>query len=492
MKRFHPIEPILFGLLASWAVASFFVRQSNLALYQNMNVLDAAGYLVVFIREIWPNLLGWSSAIWGSIFYATTSGALTSVLGVAAAFVYKRLGWTRRLFVLILLTFWAFALFLLNFKGFSPLGTALWSVCPLVFLLAVVTGRSDSRIGLTGGLTFVLPLLIIGVLWIGATAGAGATRTFLDVRDYVFWSNPAGKGLVNFYYKYTLYPAEAFKSLRQKTLKRVRIVQSADASTAQRLEIAFLDQDYLPLPEGQDVDVTAVLKDDVVRFLAPNLVQKTDLAYLLTDPEFYLDEFSDKVDRNLPLRRLILVSLLIGLPTGLYLLIFCLFRGLFRFFLSEKKAALGAGLCCLALGVILLAPIMYGRMAVTDDIKSMLSSDSWWSRTAGLRTVVEKEKDISGFDYSRFINSPHVAERYWVAVALGASSDARTIPDLQRMLYDPDINVACMALRSLGIRRPPDALAQVRRSLEATDHWYVQWYAYRAMRSLGWRQTVSK
>jgi hypothetical protein len=492
MKRFHPIEPILFGLFASWAVASFFVHQSNLALHENLMILDSAGYMVVPTRDIWPNLLNWGPAVWGAVFYATTSGVLTSVLGVAAAHIYRRLGWSRRLYILILVTFWAFGLLLLNFKGFSPLAATLWSVGPLVFLLAVITDRSNEKTGKTTLLTFILPLLIIGVLWGGAAVNAGATRTFLDVRDYVFWSNPIGKGLVNFYYKYTLYPAEAFKSLRQKTLKRVRIIQDADAPTALRLEVAFLDQDYLPLPEGQSVDVTAVLKDEVIHFNAPNVVQKTDLVDFLADPEFYLDELSDRLDRNLPMRRFTLISLLIGLPAGLYLFLFCLFRGVFRFITTERRAAVGAGLCCLALGMILLTPIMIGRMAVTDNVRTMFASDSWWSRTAGLRTAVEQKKDIAGFDYERFINSPHVAERYWVAVALGESSDARTIPDLQRMLYDPDINVACMALRSMGLRRPADALGQVRRSLEATDHWYVQWYAYRALRALGWRQTVSK
>ena len=455
MKRFHPIEPILFGLLASWAVASFFVRQSNLALHETLIILDAAGYMVVPTREIWPNLLNWGPAIWGAVFYATTSGALTSVLGVTAAFIYRRLGWTRRLFVLILFTFWALGLLLLNIKGFSPLATTLWSVGPLVFVLAVITGRSGDKTGKTAVLIFILPLLVIGLLWGGAALNAGATRTFLDVRDYVFWSNPIGKGLVNFYYKYTLYPAEAFKSLRQKTLKRVRIIQDADDPTAQRLEVAFLDQDYLPLPDGQKVDVTAVLQDDVILFNSPNTVQKTDLPDFLADPEVYLELFSESVDRNLPLRRLTLVSLLIGLPAGLYLFLFCLFRGVFRFIATEKKAAVGAGLCCLALGTILLAPIIVGRMAATDNVQAMLESDSWWSRTAGLRGAIDQKKDIAGFDYDRFINSPHVAERYWVAVALGESSDVRTIPDLQRMLYDPDINVACMALRSMGLRRPP-------------------------------------
>jgi HEAT repeat protein len=32
------------------------------------------------------------------------------------------------------------------------------------------------------------------------------------------------------------------------------------------------------------------------------------------------------------------------------------------------------------------------------------------------------------------------------------------------------------------------AIDQVMRIMETSDDWYSQWYAYRALRSLGWKQ----
>ena len=42
---------------------------------------------------------------------------------------------------------------------------------------------------------------------------------FVSIRDQLLMSNPLGRKINNFYYQYTLFPAETFKSLDQKLLK---------------------------------------------------------------------------------------------------------------------------------------------------------------------------------------------------------------------------------------------------------------------------------
>ena len=56
------------------------------------------------------------------------------------------------------------------------------------------------------------------------------------------------------------------------------------------------------------------------------------------------------------------------------------------------------------------------------------------------------------------------------------------------MLDDPQINVRCMAFQSLGLRGDPAAVPTIIEGIRSSRDWYVQWYAYRALKHLGWNQ----
>ncbi|MBW1701613.1 MAG: HEAT repeat domain-containing protein [Deltaproteobacteria bacterium] len=69
-------------------------------------------------------------------------------------------------------------------------------------------------------------------------------------------------------------------------------------------------------------------------------------------------------------------------------------------------------------------------------------------------------------------------------------TDARG--DLLSFLDDPHPNVVCMAFYSLGRRGNMESAKKIMNRFETSDHWYEQWYAYKALRTLGWKQTKSK
>ena len=97
--------------------------------------------------------------------------------------------------------------------------------------------------------------------------------------------------------------------------------------------------------------------------------------------------------------------------------------------------------------------------------------------------------DVSGFpSYQRMLASPHIPERYWLAKALSVTRGPETHEDLLRLLDDPSPSVACMAFQSLGRRGDPRAIAEILNRIRTSDHWYPQWYAYRALKELGWKQ----
>ena len=67
-----------------------------------------------------------------------------------------------------------------------------------------------------------------------------------------------------------------------------------------------------------------------------------------------------------------------------------------------------------------------------------------------------------------------------------------TYKDLLVFLDDSYPNVVCMAFHSLGQRGKKRIVREIVKRIERSDHWYEQWYAYRALRTLGWTQIRSK
>ena len=54
----------------------------------------------------------------------------------------------------------------------------------------------------------------------------------------------------------------------------------------------------------------------------------------------------------------------------------------------------------------------------------------------------------------------------------------------------PAPNVVSMAYWSLGLRGDRSAAGEILKRLPLSEDWYNQWYAYNALRNLGWKQTI--
>jgi HEAT repeat protein len=91
--------------------------------------------------------------------------------------------------------------------------------------------------------------------------------------------------------------------------------------------------------------------------------------------------------------------------------------------------------------------------------------------------------------YPELLGSACVAERYWFVRTLANSRKPETYKDLLGFLNDTHPNVVSMALYGLGKRGNKEAIGTIMQLIKTSDDWYDQWYAYRALRALGWRQT---
>ncbi|MDB4442749.1 HEAT repeat domain-containing protein, partial [bacterium] len=110
-------------------------------------------------------------------------------------------------------------------------------------------------------------------------------------------------------------------------------------------------------------------------------------------------------------------------------------------------------------------------------------------RIAALKFIQQKKLDIAGYrSYLRLLKSPHPQERYWLAVAMAVSRSQESFMDLLAFLEDKNTNVRTMTLHSLGVRNNRQAIKHILEKIKTSHDWYDQLYAYKALRSLGWKQ----
>jgi hypothetical protein len=258
----------------------------------------------------------------------------------------------------------------------------------------------------------------------------------------------------------------------------------------------LLNYDYLAVATDDAVDLDLVQDGDMLVFKNEgSVVFQTTIADFLSNPAAALEEFSAKSDRNGFLRQFTFFSLVMGLPLILYLLLHALIRLLCCFFLDVRTSSLIASILCLIIGLSILIPFQYrrGKDIELKDVPQALASKSWQERVAALRIIERKGLEVSGFQpYPRLLASPHIAERYWLVRGLAVSRRPETYRDLLAFLDDPHPNVVSMAFYGLGRRGDRRGVSEILARIKTSDHWYNQWYAYKALRALGWKQRKSR
>jgi len=493
MNRYlYVCKAVLAGLITTQVIGTVHVYLSNIGLYHSMQMVKNAGYFPVPNEHLWGALQGFGAAFWGGLFFALSIGTGLSIGALLCAWTWDRLFKRRKAVVYIYLALWLMGIGAVNVNGFSAEATAyIIIVCPVVFLAAIFWMPSGKgletrlhRIAFLGApvllILFFLPL--------------AKRSVFLDIRDMVLLNNAIGRKINDFYYDYTLYAAQAFKSLEQKTLRTCRLALAENESHRDAIENIFLSRDYIIIAGDTPVDLSVVEQDGRLVFLyGGKAILSTSLREFSANPSLIFQQFSQKTDRFGPLRLLALISMAVGGPLCLYIMVNGLFYLLFILFMKQKRAGYAASLLCLLAGIFIALPL-YSLKAQSMNIKNpsaALESELWQERVAALRYIEKNGLADDHFfaDTQDRLASPHIAERYWYVRALGSSKSPAARKILLDALDDTSTNVVCMAFKALGRLKEKAAIQEIINRMEKSDKWYEQWYGYRALKSLGWRQT---
>lgn len=487
MRRAWHVKAMMVGLGVTQVLATVQVYLSDRAFFGIVARVHRAGYLTVPNEVIARTLIQWGPACLGGLFFTLTLGAGLSAFALVTAWTWDRLLDRHAGRLAVVAGCWAVVVVMVNAAGFSWMVSAYFLMVPAaVFAAAVrwIPAERESAVWLWR-LTPVVPLLALTLIW---TATADRFL-FMDIRDFLLLSNPIGQKVDRFYYRYTLYAAQVFKTLEQKTLKACYI-HSNGFSHLDRLKNILIHYDYLPVetPDGVDLEVIP-LKDGLTLKRSGRNVMQVSWVDFTVRPGHVLQQFSHSTDRYAPFRLATLLGLLVGFPVLLYMIVFALIQAGCSLFWGPFRSATTAAAVCLAVGLALLMPLRMGRSTgiPAERVYEALSASSWRQRVSALRTLVENRLEIGRFAaYRSMLTSPHVAERYWFAKALGASRMPETFSALEMLLEDPYPDVVSMTYFSLGRRGNKAAIKEILARIAESDHWYNQWYAYRALRALGW------
>jgi hypothetical protein len=208
-------------------------------------------------------------------------------------------------------------------------------------------------------------------------------------------------------------------------------------------------------------------------------------------PQKALQKYSEERDRHGALRQFTYLSLLIGFPVLIYIVLHFVLYCLTAWFLSRKSSSLTASMLCLIIGLLVLIYFQANKSSNIQikNIPEALESENLSIRIAALKSLPQKKLDIADYrSYPRLLKSPHPRERYWLVVAMAVSRSQESFMDLLKFLEDKNTNVRCMTFHSLGLLNNRQAIKPILEKIKLSHDWYAQLYAYKALRSLGWKQ----
>jgi len=485
---------VLAGLLVAQALATAHVYSSNLHLHNKITILNNSGYFIVPNIQTAVDLQGIDTALGSGLFFTLSVGAGLSMLSFAAAWLWIH-RFIRHKFVFILFTLLLIGIIYgVNHTGFVPFVTLYFILIPaIVFLLYVKLQppATTSRNQLVK-LVPVCSLIILALVWLTQLE----SRLFVNIRDYFLLSNPVGMKINDFYYRYTLYAAEVFKPLDQKTLCTVNLSHINDPVLSNRLEQKLKQYDYLSIATENKTDLTINQVQNGLTLTDGNsAVLQTSATKFFTDTKSLLSEYSQKTDRYAFFRHLTFYGILFGFPTLLYFLFYSILRLITGLFMQPSFATIASAAVCLVIGATAMIPVQQGGdVEVTGgNLPKAITSKNWKERVSAVKYIEEQRLEISRFPaYRKMLTSPHVPERYWVMRALAASRDSDTFNELLLLLKDPHPNVLSQTLYALGKRGSRKAIPAIIATINASNSWYVQRYGYNALKSLGWNQHGSK
>lgn len=520
LRLLYPARVVVLGLGVAQVVATVLVYLSNRALAAKIAAIRAAGYGPLPGVDISPSLKSVEAAFAGGAFFTLSTGAGLVVPAFVAVILILPLPRLYRVIrsrlfkpgfrflglavlaaagtaAVIPVVGWLVLLIRANARGFCPGLTAFLLLVPPPVIWAAVKWSPQragyKRLPWRSPFHFVLIAILLG-LW----ASHVDRDVFINFKDNLLLTSRPGSAIVDFYYRYTLYPAEVFKPLSGQQLKTCVVAGNPDPVTTGRLEKTLRKHDYFIIPGGGSrVDLKLVYQGDRL------ILGQNKKALMIVDRDRFLsatgeilEQFSTEADHNAVFRRFTLISLLGMAPLILYLAGYALFCLLPGSLMNIRAASFLVPVLCFVFwtGVMTVMDIPKVTELTRDRAAAAIREGTRKERLAALRYIHKKRLDITAFQgYRDLVSAPDLAQRYWLINSLGTSPNPLATDIIYPFLESKSAYIVCKAIAAAADQvRTGDALSRQRylnlilEKMQSADNWYVQFYAYKAAGRMGW------
>ncbi|MCW7755391.1 hypothetical protein OOT00_15520 [Desulfobotulus sp. H1] len=492
MHYFLPVLKILFpGLLASLLLGFLHIRYVIKPVLQMAEKLQTSGILAVPHGSAIHTMDGVFPSLQAAFLFVFSIGAGLSIGTFAFAWASRNLVRDSRWISIPATGLWAALLLFINHKGpvFFP---SLW-----IFLIPAITWkntlacipRSQIHESPFHKPAHLLPILLLAL----AALPLLSKGIFLDIRDSILFSTKPGLAISNAYYRHTLSAAEVIKPVAARQIKIYASHTALPPDTEKKLTDQGWHRTETSIrPHIRLIQTSAgidISGKGIRRTLVPD-------ASFHAAPGRILDQATLDGDRLDPFRLLILFSLVPGFPLLLYALFFCPMRRILSSVFDRPSASIVSSILCLAAGISLLLPVHFlGKTEKgpqeTEILNAYLLSEKRSQRLHAIRMAAKgRQLDLPPSLLQQYLLEGDTAERYWAAAFLGSKPSEKYWHLLLAARKDPQANVLCKTVEALALTGPaldriPEARNAILQTLRETDHPYVQWYAFRALKKLG-------
>ena len=482
------------GICISQIITTYHVYMANIQLANQIQYLQANGYFVVPNVHVLPQLQSLDIAFVGGLFFTGTIGLGIISITLFVSWFWKNLADKNKHFLIVIILLWIIAIYYAYMNGWGLFFLYLCIMLPLLLIINEIIPKSDTELIPNPHLFWCLPVLFMMI----AGISTGRSISFISIRDYLLISNDLGYQLNDLYYRFTLYPGEIIKPIALKQQKTCYIF--TEKNDAKRyitaVERKYILYDYLVIPDKKKADV--VLKID-----PPNIIfQKNDKTVVLAKIMDFLREsksvfsdFSAKTDDNDFFRMCILLSLVLSAPILFYIMVM---QGMFGFFCLARIPAflcqwLVVGIMCIWIVLFVLQmPPDFSKNATQNDwqdsFKKAYQQTDWRQAVVLLKSnQFTQTRNDHQLALKWLHETDHPVLKYWLIRFLSDSKIPTENQVFLDYLSDPDVNVVCQSLYALGRQRDRNLISPIKTFIKDCPHWYVQMYAYRALKRLGWR-----
>jgi hypothetical protein len=453
-------RPLPLSAAAAWgaacgaALGALRTRDAALHLLAKNRALEEAGFVPLPGAGHWDTLASWLPGAAGALFFGLSLGLGAGILlGLWARSTRALPSPAGRIvpWAVLAVPLWALG------AGDPGLAAALAAAAVGAVWSQGSTRPPDTRAGLLRALVLA-PLLTALLPW--ATAGEGP---FTRLRDRFLLTSPMGTAANTFYYRWTLYPAEALKPLTALSQPTAAVSPAVLPGDRDRFCRQGLRWGLLCVNGEAGADVEVLPGDSPLE-----LVRGRARVQWPEDPSAQGDAWvalSAASDPGGPLRRTTYWALFLGCPLAL-----C--WGFSSLALSAG-ALLGGRrgvLACLGTAGLLAASL--GAAGLPDR-----SLDE-------LREQLAAEPPDPG-EVRAALGSSSAVIRFYGTRAAGPAR--LEIGLLAEALSDPLINVRYAAAEALGRVGGPRARELLLEIVGSPEEWYVKERAYASLWRLGWR-----